>query len=67
MNKLDGYKTHIQAVLMVVSTLLWNFGYIPTDVWVTIMTLLGAGTVSSIHHAVTRTRNAETSPVNETE
>lgn len=67
LNRLDGYKTHIQAVLIGIASAAHYMGWIDTQAYMLIVGLLGAGTVSSLHQAVTRTPKDNTATDNEAE
>ncbi|KKK73458.1 hypothetical protein LCGC14_2893640 [marine sediment metagenome] len=71
MYKLDGFKTHIQALLIGLASAAHYMGWVDLQAYLLILGLLGAGTVSSLHHAITRastpTTESGTPPANETE
>ena len=57
MNRLTGYKTHIQAVLIGIASAAHYMGWIDMQAYLLILGLLGAGALSSLHSAATRTNN----------
>lgn len=57
MIKLTGYKTYIQAVLIGVASAAHYLGWIDAQAYLLILGLLGAGALSSLHAAATRTNN----------
>lgn len=56
MKKLEGYKTHIQAVLVGIASAVHYMGWIDTQAYLLILGLLGAGALSSLHAAITRNK-----------
>ena len=56
MKRLEGYKTYIQAVLIGVASAVHYMGWIDTQAYLLILGILGAGTLSSLHAAVTRNK-----------
>ena len=53
LNSLEGYRSYIQATLIAVFSILFHFGIIEGQVYLLLLSLLGAGSIASIRASIT--------------
>ena len=52
LNSLEGYRSYIQATLIAVFSILFHFGIIEGQVYLLLLSLLGAGSIASIRASI---------------
>ena len=54
MKYLDGYKTYIVATLLLVASVIWNLGYIDTQAYLLVLSVLVPAQVGALRSAINK-------------